>query len=316
MTLRTSLRSLLISALALNACIPLEDDGGGGGVGPITFSAGYVFVRPDTRDLYVANASDTQSVMALTRDGGNRHPALSPDGKSAVYVHVEAGTTSLRRVAVQSGATSSVLLDSDGTYGGFRYPVFSPDGSTVAFTFEQGGVARVGTVQVDGSGFTQVSPQGSLAYGAPSWMPDGSALVVPAGNSLGNLTQVESLQLSTGQPTTLRSSLGNEALSIVNRVVVSPDGQAVAFDARVASNVTRIFTAPLSGGQVTQVTDHAGQDAFANDSFPTFLSPTQLAFGSDAGGADQVYEVTLPATKQAGVLRVPTAAEPFYGAVK
>jgi TolB protein len=234
-----------------------------------------------------------------------------------VYVHAEAGATSLRRVAVQAGAAFSVLLDSDATYGGFRYPVFSPDGNTIAFTFEQGGMARVGTVQVDGSGFTQVSPQGALAYGAPSWMPGGGALVVPAGNSLANLTQVESLQLSTGQPTSLRSSLGSEALSIVNRVVVSPDGQTVAFDARVASNVSRIFTAPLTGGQVTQITDHAGADAFANDTFPTFVSSTQLAFGSDAGGADQVYEVTLPTTtRQAGVLRVPTAAEPFYGAAK
>lgn len=315
MTLRTPLRNLLVSCLVLAACVPL-DDGGGGGVGPITFTAGYVFVRPDTRDVYVVNGTDTQSAMALTQDGSNRHPALAPDGKSVVYVHAEAGTTSLRRVAVQSGAAFSVLLDSDGTYGGFRFPAFSPDGATIAFTFEQGGVARIGTIQVDGSGFTQVSPQGALAYGAPSWMPDGSALVAPAGNSLGNLTQVESIQLATGQATSLRSSLGSEALSIVNRVVVSPDGQAVAFDGRVASNVTRIFTAPLTGGQVTQATDHAGADAFANDSFPTFVSATQLAFGSDAGGADQVYEVTLPAALQAGVLRVPTATEPSWGQVK
>lgn len=119
MNLRSTLRPLLLAVLSLSACVPL-DEGGGSGVGPIAFSSGYAFIRPDTKDVYVANAADTQSVMALTKDGGNRHPALSPDGKGVVYVHAEAGTTSLRRVVVQSGGTTSVLLDSDGTYGGFR----------------------------------------------------------------------------------------------------------------------------------------------------------------------------------------------------
>ena len=304
--------SLALVAVSLHACVPLED-GGGGGSGTVTLVNGYAFVRTDTRDVYVADRADTQTAMALTTDGNNYFPALSADGEQVVYVHKEGAFTSLRRVAVQPGAVSSTVLNSDGVYTAFRHPVFSPDGSTLAFSFEQGGVSRVGIVGVDGAGFTQVSPAGALAYGAPAWTPDGLSLVVPAGSTLANLTQLEQLNVATGATTVLRASLGNEALSVVNRVVVSPDGTTLAFDGRTGANTQRIFVAPLSGGAVTQATEHTGVDALANDSDPCFVSGSILAFASDAGGASQVYELTLPATRQAGVLKVPSAAEPWFG---
>ncbi|MBM4378728.1 MAG: PD40 domain-containing protein [Deltaproteobacteria bacterium] len=302
----------VLAVVSLNACIPL-DEGGGGGFGTVTLVNGYAFVRTDTRDVYVADRSDTQTSMALTTDGNNSFPSLSADGKQVVYVHREGALTSLRRAQVQPGAISAAVQDSDGVYAAFRHPVFSPDGSTLAFTFEQGGVSRVGIVGVDGAGFTQVSPAGAFAYGAPAWTPDGLSLVVPAGSTLGNLTQLEQLNVATGTTTVLRASLGNEALSVVNRVVVSPDGTTLAFDGRTAANTQRIFVAPLSGGAVTQATEHTGADALANDSYPCFLSSGLLGFASDAGGASQVYELTLPANRQAGVLAVPSAAEPWFG---
>lgn len=304
--------SLVLVALSLHACIPL-DEGGGGGSGTVALVNGYAFIRTDTRDVYVADRSDTQAAMALTTDGNNYFPSLSADGKQVAYVHREGAYTSVRRAGVQPGATSATVLDSNGVYTAFRNPVFSPDGSTLAFSFEQGGVSRVGIVGVDGAGFTQVSPAGALAYGAPAWTPDGLSLVVPAGSTAGNLTQLEQLNVATGQSQVLRANLGNEALSVVNRVVVSPDGTMVAFDGRTAANTQRIFVAPLSGGAVTQATDHGGVDALANDSFPCFVSSSVLAFASDAGGASQVYELTLPAARQAGVLKVPSAAEPWFG---
>ena len=136
----------------------------------------------------------------------------------------------------------------------------------------------------------------------------GLSLVVPAGTTLGNLTLVEQLNVATGASQVLRASLGNEALSVVNRVVVSPDGSTLAFDGRTGAGTQRIFVGPLSGGAVTQATEHTGADALANDSHPCFVSPGLLAFSSDAGGASQVYELTLPANRQAGVLAVPSAA--------
>jgi len=304
--------SLVLVTLSLHACIPL-DEGGGGGSGVVTLKNGYAFVRTDTRDVYVADRADTQASMALTQDGNNYFPSLSADGTQGVYVHREGAFTSLRRVLVQRGAVSNTVMDSNGVYTSFRHPVFSPDGSTLAFSFEQGGVSRVGIIGVDGAGFTQVSPAGAFAYGAPAWTPDGLSLVVPAGTTLGNLTQVEQLNVATGASQVLRASLGNEALSVVNRVVVSPDGSTLAFDGRTGAGTQRIFVGPLSGGAVTQATEHTGADALANDSHPCFVSPGLLAFSSDAGGASQVYELTLPANRQAGVLAVPSAAEPWFG---
>jgi TolB protein len=231
-----------------------------------------------------------------------------------VFVHSAGNATTVMTVSTTPNSNPSTIIDSDSTKTNFRYPVFSPNGSQIAFTYDSGGAARIGLVNAQGGGFQQLSPSGSFSYGAPFFVSNGTAIIAPAGSSATTFTQIERIELSTGQATSIRSSLGTEAIDIANRVVVSPDGTLGAFDARIASNAIRIFTFPVAGSAApTQLTDHPG-DPGAIDNFPTFVSGTQLGFSSDTGQAPQVYVATVPATtKTAGSLTVATAIEPWFG---
>ena len=67
----------------------------------------------------------------------------------------------------------------------------------------------------------------------------------------------------------------------------------------------------LSSGTTTQLTDHVGETAV--DSFPTWVSATQIGFSSNAGGSDQVYVLPSNAVKTSGGFTLASAKEPWFG---
>ena len=300
-----------IAAVAVMGACDLPDDGGGGGGGSaVNFTRGFAFVRPDTRDIFVADESDYQTVARLTTSGNNKHPSLSHDGKQIVFVHGDGATASLQIVTVAGGAPKT-LLSSDATHTRFANPVFSPDDTTIACTFERSGSNYLAIIGVDGMGFSELS-DGVLSYASPSFYPDGTAVLVAAGNLASGYSQLEKVDLATGNSQNVMNGLGNEAQAIRNRVVISPDGKKAAFDGQLGSGVTRIFVADLGSGQVTQLTDNPS-DTTANDSFPSWFGSTEVAFSSDTGGSDQVYTLPASSVKQTGSLTLPSAIEAWFG---
>ena len=167
--------------------------------------------------------------------------------------------------------------------------------------------SKVGLINVDGTN-ARVLTTGGLAQGSPSFTPDGTAVIVASGNPGLGFTQIERVTLSTMSVTNVTNVLG-DALSIANRLVVSPDGSKAVYDGVVSSGATRIFVIDLSTRGIS--IPWAGE-AGANDSFPCWLSGTAIAFSSDSGGNDSIYKANLPTS--AGVsLLVPKAIEPWYG---
>jgi TolB protein len=298
--------------LALGGCELLDGGGGGGGGGNFSFSQGYAFIREDAqgRNVYLADRTDLAEVKRLTTSGNNRHPAISPDGRTVVFVHRTPSGTELQRVATTGDAEPSVLLASDTTKQNFAYPSFAPDGTRIAFGFERGGASYIGLVDADGSGFRELGT-GVLSYASPTFYPDGRFLLVAAGNGA-NFTQLERLDTTTGAGQSVVSSLGNEATAIRNRVAISPDGTRAAFDGQLSSGATRIFVVDLSSRAVLQLTDYPG-DPTARDSFPCWSGSTQVSFSSDTGGADQVYAISATTNRGTGALRLPSALEPWFG---
>lgn len=295
------------------ACEPPEGSGGGGGAGfgVSNFTQGFVFVRADDKNIYASDSSSGFAEVArLTRNGDNRHPSLSPNGQQVVFVHGGLGTSSLM-VAPLSGGEPRTLLASDETTGRFHNPVFSPDGQRVAFTFERGGSSLLGVINADGSGFEQISA-GTLSHASPSFYPDGLHVLVAAGSPGLGYNQLERVNLDTREAVSVLSGLGNEAVRIRNRVVISKGGTHAAFDGELSSGVTRIFAVALDSGAVTRLTDYPA-DPNANDSFPTWSGASEVAFSSDTGGNDQVYTVSSNAVRQPGTLRLPSAIEPWFG---
>ncbi|MDC0711595.1 hypothetical protein POL68_24205 [Stigmatella sp. ncwal1] len=307
----------LVLALGLTACEPIDiDGGGGGGGGSVLFTRGFVFVRED-RNLYVVDdRGDPNDPQRLTVGGGVSFPSVDRSGRIAVFVQETSGFNSeIRTVPTAgTGSPSTVIASRDAacpTCTQFRHPTFSPDGRVIVFSFNDGsGALSLGRVNADGSGFQELTPNTSTSFGAPSFFPDGLSVLVPAGLNSGFLNQLKRVTLSNGAIANVADNLNNE---VVNRAVVSPDGTQVALDGGPISG-SRIFTASLrpSFGTLTRLTDHPGEPR-AQDTFPSWMSNTQVGFLSNAGNTQSIYRITVGAVTGSGTLLVPSAFEPSYG---
>ena len=294
--------------------------GGGGGTNMISFSKGYVFVRKDDRNVYLADEKDLQTTARLTTAGGARHPSLSRDGKRVVFARTVGSETELATVST-SGGTSTTVLASSATAKNFRNPVFSNDGAQLFFSYDVGAGTLVGVVNIDGTGFKSVGTS-SLSYASPSVFspPDGGSsgadagtdVLVGAGSTFSSLLQIEKVNSASGAGSNVSSMLGTEAQGIANRIVISPDGTRAAFDGRMQTGGTRIFVINLTSKTVTRLTDYPA-DPDANDSFPCWVGNEKVGFSSDTGGNDQVYALPATAMNSSGGLTLPSAVEPWYG---
>jgi len=299
--------------MSMSACLTDDDGGGGGGGGPVVFNKGFVFVRGD--DVYVVDQSDYTKLGRLTSTGNNKQPALSADGKSVVFVHVDpVAGNSIQTVTTSGSGTPRTVYTADAVQKNFRTPAFSPDGMKIVFAYDKGAGSNsfLGVVNADGSGFRELT-SGTLSYAAPCFYKDGTSVLAVAGSST-SYTQLQKVNVTTGTPSTVATSLDPAVASITNRAVLSPDETQVAFDGRLASNtsVSRIFVMELASGKTHRLTNYPG-DQTAQDGFPTWVSATEVGFTSNTGGADQVYVLPASAVESSGGLKLPTATQPWFG---
>jgi Tol biopolymer transport system component len=224
------------------------------------------------------------------------------------------GTSTQILTMPSSGGISapSVVLTSTTTEKNFRTPVFSPDGTKIVFAYDSGTSSSLGVVNSDGSGFTKVIGGGALSYASPSFYPDGLSVLAIAGNSTTNYDQLEKVTLATGAAVNVTNNLGLEATAVVNRAVVSPNGNKAVFDGRIASGASRVFVIDLASKAVTQVTDYPS-DPSSNDTFPMWVGNDKVGFSSDVGGSDGVYALPATATKTSGGIQFSNGVEAWFG---
>lgn len=309
--------AVVVAALALAACEPLDDGGGAGVDGPLTFESGFVFVRGSAGDVFLVNASEPNVAQQLTSGGSARHPALSRDGRRVVFARFSGTASELVTVGTAQGATPAVLLTAAGTGNGqnLRFPTFSPSGSTVVFVYDVGQTSFLGQVNADGTGFTQLAGSASRSYGAPFFLRDGSAVLAPAGLSRLELDGLDQVNLSPRTVFTLTNNLNSNSegsLTVVNRVVLSPDGTRLAFDARSSAGVTRVYVAAFSGS-VVQPAERLSSESEGEETFPTWTSAASVGLSSNLGGQDNVYTASATALRGSLILAVPSAREPWFG---
>ncbi|MDP1829559.1 MAG: hypothetical protein Q8L48_40205 [Archangium sp.] len=278
---------------------------GGGGGGAFTFEKGFTFVRKDDRNVYLVDDSDVQTTTTLTQSANVRTPSFSADGKQIVFVR-GAGMEAEIAIVPTAGGIIKTVISTSGVFRGFKTPVFSPDGTQVAFGIDDGVSTNTGLINADGTG-ARVLASGGLWQAFPSFTPDGTALIVAAGNALG-YTQIEMITLSTNAVTNVTNVLGTEARGISNRLLVSPDGTKAVFDGPVSTGEQRLFVIDLGSKLVTML--YAGELG-TNNTFPCWMGNTAVAFSSDSGGNDSVYKVNLPSSTSVTLL-VPKAIEPWY----
>lgn len=301
------LAAVVMLVAAVSGCDQIDlGGGGGGGGGSFRFEKGFVFVRD--LQIVASNASDGYtSVGALTNEGSNRTPVISPDGRLVAFIRVVGNATELRTVPTTGGASSLVLSSANTTRSDLRLPAFTRDSQAIAYAFNEGGRSSIGLINTDGSNDTVLNAPSDLrSYTSPSFAGDGT-LLVAGGPAISQIEGLYTLDLLTGAATSVVTFAPGQVLT--NRAVIAPDGRRAAFDARTSNTPSRIYVATLSTGATTQLTDTADAD----DVWPTWVGSTSVGFSSASGGSDQVYVLDAELERTSGGLTVPSAFQPSYG---
>ncbi len=171
-------------------------------------------VMPDGRsvpDLWVWDA-DSGDVRRVTHGAAIRAADPFPDGQRAAGVRCLAGRCDLVVVDLATGAVTELARGAfDANYAGVRV---SPDGRWVASARQADGAWEVVRVEVASGALHPLVPRDEASRYEPTWLPDGSGLVVVS--EVTGTPQLERIALD-GTASPLTRFAGLTALPDVSR---------------------------------------------------------------------------------------------------
>jgi hypothetical protein len=142
-------------------------------------------VSPDgARLAFVSNASGTDAIWIVNRDGTNAHPLVSwpgvtqkypdwsPDGQRVALASTR-NTTNLNIWTVKTDGTDPVQLTAGASDN--QQPRYSPDGTKLLFISNRTGKRELWTMGIEGNNQKAVGLQ-SLRISDPTWSPDGAKI--------------------------------------------------------------------------------------------------------------------------------------------
>ena len=250
-------------------------------VAALAFMAGRLL----THTPEAARAERVGFTLVTDQPGVESEPALSPDGKSVVYVAEVAGQYDLFLLRI--GGRNPVSLTADSPVDE-RQPVFSPDGEKIAFRSEREG-GGIFLMDPTGESVRRVSDFGF----DPSFSPDGGEIAVgtvgfqfPMDRS--GRGELWAIDVRTGQ----KRQLAHPSDAVQPRW--SPHGKRIAYwGLRKDSGQRDIFTVAADGSEVTTGGVAVTADAALDWSPAWAPDGRQLYFGSNRGGTMSLWRIAI-----------------------
>lgn len=196
-------------------------------------------------DLYVADLTNGRITRLSARSGINTGATWSPTGRLMALALSPGGDPDIYTIDASSGAQLARLTRTTGIDSS---PCFSPDGSQIAFVSERSGGAQIYKMNLDGSGATRVTFEGSRNYD-PAWSPKGDRIAYV---SQSGVFDVYTVRTDGSGVTRITQGMGdNEDPSW------SPDGHYVAFSS-TRTGSAHIWMSTSDGYHQVQLTQGAG----------------------------------------------------------
>jgi dipeptidyl aminopeptidase/acylaminoacyl peptidase len=249
------------------------------------------------RSIYLVSSAGSRPRRLTSGNTSDSAPCWSPDGRRIAFVSNRLGSKPQLFVIPVDGGEAFQVCDLP---QGAASPTWSPDGRRIAFVSASSEAERADpdakpSDEADprvyqrlpyrwGTSFSDLRQQhiyvvdvpdddalvlpkaqritdGELSFGAPQWLPDGSALVSTLPRSLDDDTRF-------GREDIVRISLASESLGQITRLTqpgisyyeprVSPDGAYIAAvclpDTEITYGTQRLVLIPSAGGETIELT--------------------------------------------------------------
>ncbi|HXX14663.1 MAG TPA: protein kinase [Candidatus Eremiobacteraceae bacterium] len=226
--------------------------------------------------------STVEIVPAVSMQGNQDAPAISPDGKQLVFSEF-APPHSGMYITLVNGGKPLQLTDYP-----TRYPTWSPDGSEIAFARYSGKQKSFYIMPGLGGAEHRVYTGPVETWpncGRLDWSPNGKFLVFPESIDDGARSRLTILTLSDLSSRSLSSPRNHE---FDCEPAFSPDGSTVAFvRGTIGGALGDLFVLHLSGGELVRLTS-------ANSGGPPAWTPdgTEIVFSSPMGGLRTLWRIS------------------------
>ena len=166
------------------------------------------------------------------------YPAATPDGKTIVFLLMNAGKPNLWRMDIDGGNLKQLT---DSNFDG--YPQIAPDNKTIVFIGMHGGKDVLKRMTLDG-GTPTVLLDRSVA--APAISPDGKAVAFGIANQELKQWQIGLVPIEGGPMRTLNYPRPYTRWA--------PDGKSLTY-VDTTNGVSNVWAQPISGGPAKQITN-------------------------------------------------------------
>ena len=289
---------------SLDSLTPIQVTKSPAGCGPPFWSAdGTRVFYTAQRELWSSGIAGGEPRLEL-KDA--HAPALSPDGKTFVFLRGTMGSTSLWTVSTRGGEPRQYVQEPfPGTFVEGYDPEFSPDGSRIAIVVDRltGGGSGEFWLLPFPSGRPRRVPTPLLSASAWlrfSWWPGGRHVLL--GRSDPSHRHLSVLDTETGAMRDFTSGTGQES-----EPAISPDAKKIAFTSgRMDSDLVEI---PLDGSPIKPLLATSQSE----ESGAWLPSGAQYAYITNAGGKPEIWLRSKPENWARPILAGnPDAPPPWY----